>query len=94
VKVRRRRIQHYSFVFTFTETERKMTNVISNDDAIASLAAAIKPFQDLARDTLVTVSVSLVQVFLMIASTPDKSNSELAKAFGMSNGTVSRILSN
>ena len=58
--------------------ERKMTNVISNDDAIANLASALKPFQDLARDTVVTVSVSLVQVFLMIAAKPGQTNSELA----------------
>jgi hypothetical protein len=54
--------------------------------ALANLTTALKPFQDLARDTLVTVSVSLVQVFLMIAAKPGQTNSELAKAFDMPHG--------
>jgi DNA-binding MarR family transcriptional regulator len=73
-----------------------MTTVVQLTDetaSLANLAAALRPFQDLARDTLVIVSVSLVQVFLMIAAKPGQTNSELAKAFDMPHGTVSRILS-
>jgi hypothetical protein len=65
----------------------------STDEALANLAAALRPFQDLARDTLVTMSVLLVQTFLMVARKPDQTNSELARAAGVPNGTMSRLLS-
>jgi DNA-binding MarR family transcriptional regulator len=64
----------------------------STDEALTNLAAALRPFQDLARDTLVTMSVSLVQTFLMVAMKPDQTNSELARAAGVPNGTMSRQL--
>ncbi|SRR5258708_32794354 len=72
-----------------------MTSImqLTDDEALANLAAALKPFQDLARDTLVVVSVALVQTFLMVAMKPDQTISELARAAGVPNGTMSRLLS-
>jgi DNA-binding MarR family transcriptional regulator len=66
---------------------------LTDNEALSNLAAALRPFQDLARDTLVTVSILLVQTFLMVAMKPDQTISELARAAGVPNGSMSRLLS-
>jgi hypothetical protein len=56
-----------------------MTSIMqltTDDEALANLAAALRCFQGLARDTLVTMSVLLVQTFLMVAMKPDQTNSD------------------
>ena len=70
-----------------------MTSIISSDESVLSkLSAALRPLEDLANQTLVAMPVSLVQTFLLVASRPNRTVTELADAAGVRNGTMSRRL--
>jgi DNA-binding MarR family transcriptional regulator len=71
-----------------------MLSIISDDyAALSSLAAAMRPFQDAAKDTKVVASVALLQAFLAVAMKPGQTNSDLAKVAGVTGGGMSKMLS-
>lgn len=72
-----------------------MTIEVSHTDYqtdLANLAAALRPFAELAKGTKVVATVPLLQTFLAVAIKPGQTVSDLAKAAGVRNGTMSRQL--
>jgi DNA-binding MarR family transcriptional regulator len=69
-----------------------MLSISDDQAALSNLAAALRPFAELAKGTKVVATVPLLQTFLAVAIKPGQTVSDLAKAAGVRNGTMSRQL--
>ena len=69
-----------------------MLTISDDQAALSNLAAALRPFTELAKGTKVVATVPLLQTFLAVAIKPGQTVSDLAKAAGVRNGTMSRQL--
>jgi DNA-binding MarR family transcriptional regulator len=65
------------------------SNTEDTEEALSSLAAALRPFRELGTSSF---PVSIVLTFLLVAKRQDRTVGELAKAAGISLGTMSRQL--